>query len=510
MTDRAHRRMANTTMNKDGGVERLLRSIGMFDCGANKSILDARSMELFARRELEFDWTHMGNSEIRVGQVIDALHETPHMLPPRTGHIGNWTNIVNGRAGPRDYNHMICGSDRLGYPLLFDFNQTEADVARSGDWSYIPGSVVHRTERKALELFTWDGASFCRRDRRESFFTPFTLTPVEGQLVPLAKLHRDIFKKIGKFQFRLQSDLLARRETLVRDILYVSLEDARSQERPDQILRRILDRSVTADGRVTRTTLELSGQGFRMGGARYANTREIVDHVMLPILLAARPESIADGIKELPWQMPVISASLFVLILAVLNTHYPDVDKPTPELTRPCNPHLHWGGIPMAGYPPQDRGYFAENTRHLRKLFRPVIRELSKIDPVFYVLLPAGVFNLCPHDSFPDDIGYLATLMSRVRADTDHLAGKPTEIKRRIEQIADDWLPTAEPALSGYFISRFTAAPGTVISLPAPVEGKLIMPPGFTALTLQQASMIMGVLSQVRWTRQQHLQTGAA
>ena len=110
-----------------------------------------------------------------------------------------------------------------------------------------------------------------------------------------------------------------------------------------------------------------------------------------------------------------MAPTLLTLLEAVLNTHYPDVGVPPPGPPRACNPHLHWGGPKMGGYQPQLRGYFAEHARHLRKLFRPVIEDLPEVEPVFFVLLPAAVFNLCPHEALSRDIVMMDRLMTAAR-----------------------------------------------------------------------------------------------
>ena len=482
-------------------VQSLLVDLGMFQQAANKPALDRRMMDRFAERQLEFGWTHMGHSEISIDRLIASVQTRPSLRPPRTGHIGNWANIVHGRAGPRDYNHMTCGARHIGYPLLFDLNQTESDTPGLGDWSYLPGSLVDRGDRQCLSLFTWDGQAFKARDRTVPLFTPLTLAEVDGELVPLTALHRQRCKQFDHFGFRHQSDLILGHQTLVRRILSTLLVYADQQDHPEAVLRRIFDRRVTLDGRVGRTALEPSGSGYRMGGVSYVGGEELIDHALLSVQIAAKPEDLLVSIKDLPVQLPLMSATVFVLLLAVLSSHYPASERPPPASTRPCNPHLHWGGIPMAGYPPQDRGYFGENVRHLRKLFQPVIDQIDEVDPVFLVLLPAGLFNLCPHDAFPEDVECMDRLFDVVAARSGRLFGRPAEMSRCIEQTVLEWQSTYGTRLSSYLISRFAPRAGTVTSLPEPLEGRLLLPQGLASLTLQQASMTMGALCRIPWRR---------
>ena len=52
--------------------------------------------------------------------------------------MGNWEEIVQGRARVMDFNKAICASG-LGYPLIYCFNQTEDEALLAGDWAYLPG-----------------------------------------------------------------------------------------------------------------------------------------------------------------------------------------------------------------------------------------------------------------------------------------------------------------------------------------------------------------------------------
>lgn len=482
-------------------VEPLLRSLGMFDQVANASPLDGRTMLRFQKRELAFDWTHMGNSEISVGRLIAVLQGHASLSPPRTGHLGNWHNIVHGRAGSYDYNHITCGRLGIGHALLFDLNQTESETPGKGDWAYMPGSLLRHTKRQILSLRTWDGQAFRLRSRESPLFTPFTLTDVDGQQLPLTAFHRRNCGLLPDFQFRyLSSTFMALQGTICR-VLTVLLEDIVRQEKPEPMLRRLFDRVVSLDGRVERAPLALAPGGFRMGERYYAGVGELIEHALLPIRVAASPDEFPSWVRDLPDQMPLIAAPLLILLEAVLNTHYPGIEEPPAYATSPCNPHLHWGGPAMAGYQPQIRGYFYDHTRHLRKLFRTVVRELGDIDPVFYILLPAAVFNLCPHGSSPQDLALVNDLLEKIYSTTRNLTGRPAEMNRSIEATVQQWHTSTKDLLSSYIAMRFSPQQGRINSLPTSAEGELILLPGFTRLTIQQASMTMGAIKRLQWRR---------
>ena len=148
----------------------------------------------------------------------------------------------------------------------------------------------------------------------------------------------------------------------------------------------------------------------------------------------------------------------------------------------------------MAGYQPTIRGYFNEYPRHLRKLFDPLLREIDEIDPTLFVLLPAGIFNLCPHESLPRDIALMDELMTVVKRDAGGLIGRPAEMNRQIVKTVDDWLASCRHALSEYMMGRFAPRPGIISSMPGASDGRFVLLDSFNALTVQQASMTMGAL----------------
>lgn len=489
----------STLPSEADSPEPLLQSLGLFDQVANTPPLDWRKMLRFEERQLAFDWAHMGNSEITLAQLVATLQGEAFLSPPRTGHLGNWSNIVHGRACTHDYNNLTCGRHGIGHALIFDINQTESDRPGVGDWSYLPGSLVERGERRPLDLATWDGQSFRRRNRSVPRFTPFTLASLDGGLVPLVSLHRDACRQLPGFEFRFLSPALLRQEGLFRRVLEVLLIHARSREKPEALLRRLFDRRVWLDGRVERVSLELSGRGLRMADRSYAGIDDFIDQALLPLQVAASPDDLPARVKELPACMPMMAPTLLTLLEAVLNTHYPDVGAPPPGPPRACNPHLHWGGPKMGGHQPQLRGYFAEHARHLRKMFRPVIEDLPEVEPVFFVLLPAAIFNLCPHEALARDVVLMDRLMTAVSRKAGPLLGRPAEMCLSIEQTVGDWQTGARNELSPYIVNRFAPRPGFVCSLPHPIEGELALLPSFLRLTVQQASMTMGAIKRLRW-----------
>lgn len=96
--------------------------------------------EALTERGGVFAPVHLGTRDVRVGTLLDAVHAEPGLLPPRSGHLGNWEDIALGRSGPMDFNTAVCGGGH-GFPLIYGFTQTEAEET-GGDDVYLPGSLV--------------------------------------------------------------------------------------------------------------------------------------------------------------------------------------------------------------------------------------------------------------------------------------------------------------------------------------------------------------------------------
>lgn len=472
----------------------ILKDLGMFEKTAQVRKLNERAIEEFRQRKRAFDWVHMGTSDLPVGKLIEILRNNPFLSVPRTGHFGNWQDIAKGRAGMLDYNGIICGKRKLGYPLVYDFNQTEDANLQNGDWIYLPGSIVEKGERKELRLFTWDGTQFIERSREYPLLTPFVLTSMDGELVPLSQVHWKRMQQLSGFEFSLQSSVILAQEQLVKEIFHELIEEARTQPEPQLALENILARAVALDGRVYPQAIKLDGQGYRLGEAYYENTAAMIDAMMLPFLAVTKPDLFFTEIGNLPKLIPQASAIMFEMLCAVLNTHYPSCKIDREKMTQPCNLHFHWGAIAMAGYPPKKKGYISQRIANRKKIYQSVIERFSQLDPVFYIMLPASIFTLFPNESYPRDITIVEDLIDKVHKSTDSLLGNPSLIAEKIDQIVKEWSSEVHESLSSYFVNRFLNRRSVFNKGDLPEHSELIEPRGFDTLTIRQASMLVGAL----------------
>jgi Family of unknown function (DUF6025) len=454
----------------------------------------AVDLDSLANRQSAYSYVHVGTQPLPIGRLREVLHQEADLAPPRTGHLGNWEDIALGRAGAMDFNQAICASG-VGYPLITCFTQTEADdgVARSGDWVYLPGSIVERGKREILPLFTWDGSGFAQRSRERPLFCPFVQTEHDGARLPLIELHWQRMQAIEGFQFRHEAQAIVDHQEIVRPMLALLLEEATHQENQRRALSDLISHAVAPDGTVNRAEIARDGNGYWLGDCFYASTDALVEHALIPFRAVTEPRRFFEDVGQLPARVPVLSHLVIGILSAILTTHYPDLQDRT-AVTRPFNPHFHWGARDMAGFPPRRNGYFVERstTRSLRRMCAALLAHFPEVDPVCIVLLPAAAFMLCPSSAHPLDAELLNCLFARLGTDDGSLPAD--RLQQAIEGITTSWLEHNADALSPYFVNRFWPRRGVMHVGDLPASGAPIVPHGFDELTFRQACMVVGAL----------------
>ncbi|GHD02168.1 hypothetical protein GCM10010313_15590 [Streptomyces violarus] len=427
---------------------------------------------------------HVGTHDVTIGALLNALDADPALLPPRTGHLGNWEDIAAGRSGPMDFNTAICGGGH-GYPLIYGFTRTEADT-EGGDEAYQPGSLIEKGKRHTLPLHTWDGTRFVRRDRSKPLFCPLVQAEVDGQLVPLVELHWQRMLALPGYRFRQWAAALTDRAPLVTDMLTLLLEQAAAQGR-NQAFAELISQAVRLDGEVSRCDLRPEGTGYVLDGHRYPSARALAEAVMLTVRALVEPAGFFARMRDLPPVLPVMSLQLTNVLFALLDVHHPDAPAGPPE--SPFITHLHWGARAMAGCPPRRGGYLSRRStvRSLRAITDPLVRHFDEAGPVAFVLLPAQAFMLCPPSTAPDDAEVLAELFRGVRA-----AGPEAAYDTTLT-----WLDSHRERLSEYLRGRFRSGSGvpaddTLREAAVPVE-----PEGFRELTFRQACGAVAAFEEV-------------
>ena len=390
--------------------------------------LNPQILKEFEGRTRGFEWIHMGETDITVGKLLEFLRNTPGLRVPRGGHIGSWNNIGNGRAGLVDYNKTICVDFKIGFSLLYSFNMTEDDKLEKGDKIYLPGSIVDGHERELLPLFTWDGSNFVERSRGDSYFTPFVMTKIYGKLVPLQKFHRENMKNFSEFNFHTEADIIKERLVLEREMLVFLVQKALKSENVTRSLKELFPYCVELNGKIAKQDILFEHGKFCVGKVSFSSIEEFVEASLLSVIAATNPDAFFSKIDAYPFLIPVRSLTLSNLLCGLYNTHYSTRDVNREELTKPVNPHFHWGALGMAGYPPYKRGYFSsqEKIRASKAICLQLIEKFPQFDPLLFLLLPVAPFTLCPVKEFDTDIPFIEELLVGVENASKKYYKNPT------------------------------------------------------------------------------------
>jgi hypothetical protein len=431
---------------------------------------------------------HMGFSSLTIGRLIDLIYNFPERCPPRTGHLGNWQSINAGFAGALDFNQTIC-TNKLGYPLIYCFTQTEDDPFTSGDTVYLPGSLVKSGSRTKLELFTWNGREFQKRDRSKSYFVPFVKVKDESSLTPLVSFHFSKMSALSKFKFQTEAELVIKNEDRVLEILETLLISASQREGSKNALEEIISHSVLLDGSIQRCTIHSDGHQFKIGDSIFSNAAALAKAAMSSYYAVARPSEFLDQMKAHPPLFPIIASNTLGRLLgAHLHSDFPQ-GIPENEKENAINLHLHWGARDMAGFLPLHKGYFGTYNR-LRSLqiFSKILKEtFSDFRPVGFVLLPASIFMLCPNSYYTQDIELLNDLFSLVKE------GRSSQNTPAVYQ---SWSKDNWPKLSDYFKKRFIKRRGIVLEKLPEENSKSEITESFKELSLSEACHLVGLMHE--------------
>lgn len=453
--------------------ERLLAGLGLLDAVDTAALTD---------RSLGYAPVHLGTRDVPIGTLLDLVHRDPGLLPPRTGHLGNWEDIALGRSGPMDFNTAVCGQGH-GYPLIYGFTRTETEDGE-GDGVYLPGSLVEGGRRRVLPLSSWDGRGFARRDRSRPLFCPLVRTELDGEQLPLVQVHWQRMRAIAGYRFELEAAALVARADAVVEMVRVLLARADAAPNRRKAYGELISHAVGLDGVVDRTELHRDRDGYLLEGHRFASARELAEAVLLPFRALTDPREFFDRIGALPPVLPVMSHLLTSVLTGLFETHRPDGPGGDPFVT-----HLHWGARAMAGAPPRRTGYFTQKAtvRSMRAIAGTLLAELPEARALCVVLLPAPVFMLCPPDSEPGDAELLGLLGKTVRQ------ARPEEAY----QAALGWLADHQDGFSDYLRDRFRPQSGV------PHDGRPrppavpVEPPGFRDLTFRQASAMVAAFEEL-------------
>ena len=440
------------------------------------------------------EWAHLGNSNVTLGALRDAIHRTPHLLPPRTGHLGNWSDIQSCCAGALDYNAAICFGESVGYPLVYDLNQTETDDGVSGDWIYLPGSAISRGAQEKLALFTLDEGTLVERGRDHPLFSPFVWTREDGALVPLTLFQKGRNPALRNVSFAYCSTTLLAQEGLFQEILRAVIAGLLDDNAPSRVVEGFTDRVVYPNGIVTRNIPTITNREFDYGEIRFG-ADDFIEALLLPFRAAANPLETFGQLSHKGSGIPLLSVHFVNLVYAFLKTHLLEAGRSADQA--PLNTHMHWGAIGMAGFPPFKHGYFREKLNSTRVLAKYVLKAMPKLAPIVFVLMPAAVYLLWTASDFPRDSALVNDLMEGVLRRTNDLSSKPNLMQQEIRSTTQTWFEKRSTELSAYFLNRFIRRRSVFNEVELPVSGGQTCQLAFSSMTMQQATMLVGAMMEM-------------
>lgn len=474
----------------------IAKELGLFEKVFNHSKLDNSIIKRYENKEISFDWVHLGNTNLKIGQLVDTIKSQPFLLPPRTGHIGNWNDIVLGRSGMIDYNKTICAEEKIGYPLIYSFNQTEDEDMVNGDWIYLPGSIVEDGVRIKLPLYTWNGYDgYEERSRNKSYFTPFVQTKINGRLTPLVRLHWENMSRHMEFKFNLEAEFILQNQDAFRRMLIELIVNSSQMENQQRALQDVISHSVKKDGSITRANLRVADKEYLLGDTYYRNIEELVEAALIPFNAVCNSEDFFGRMSEYPNEIPVVSNSVISIVSAMFYSHYPNYEGSIEQVSSPFNLHLHWGALGMAGYPPLKNGYFAEKSsiKTSRLVTQTIINTSPHLNPLFFVLMPASIYTICPTSEHTDDLEAINSLIVRI-LDTTAGLNETDLLFNKVRETVEGWLCEYKNNLSPYYMNRFAARRSVLNQVELPQKSRAMIPDHFYDLNFRQCSMIVGSL----------------
>ena len=427
---------------------------------------------------------HLGQGKVTIGKALNIIRFDESLTPPRTGHLGNWSDIAATRAGPMDFNSTICGQGH-GYPLIYEFTRTEATTP-GGDEAYAPGSIIDQGQRLELPIYTWDGKNFVQRGRDAPLFCALVQVKHQGLVQPLAIVQAQRMMSQAPYAFASWAGILLRNRALVVELLTQLIQQASGQGR-SQAFDEIISHAVALDGTVERGALSAEGNGFRLAEVFFPNAAGVAEAALDLVSAMVEPEAFFERIGSVSSRLPVISLQCANALFAILSTHRYSGER-GPILESPYRVHLHWGARAMAGAPPLRSGYLIRPTaqRSLRALVDPLLDKYPQVQPTVIAILPASIFMLCPTSRHPADAELLTELFTSTAGQG---AGKTG-------QIAKSWFAKEGQQLSPYFRARFVTGAGVPRSGASMPQAHSVEPQGFRNLGIAEACAIAAAFEE--------------
>lgn len=289
------------------------------------------------------------------------------ILPPRTGHLGDWNAFLSHSGTALDFNPAIVSME-LGYPLIVGTTRTEHDESHAGDRVYCPASTFENKKRKRLFTCKWTQNRW--QPSNESTYCPFTAVDLGGNLISLTQFHVSTKPAVAQ----LEAKFLLKHESFIIDFVLALNNYANRQDVPKRVLSNIFSHWLMPDG----TLSDIDDFQF---------SREQISRAFVPFQAQCDAGFLFSDYTLMKEPIPVFSGLFVFFLEAILNA-----DRKNPFSS---HVHFHWGARSMAGIPPENGYLFSQGTqRRLKRLFDATRAVLPSFRNLTIVLLPAPIFLL--------------------------------------------------------------------------------------------------------------------
>lgn len=446
------------------------------------------------KKQLSFEPHNLSESNMLIKDLYKMIEDDNLVIPPRSGHIGNWNDIMDGLVRERNDNTIICGQRKLGFPLIYDLTQTENESLDAGDLTYFPGSVIEQGQRTLLPLYTWNGTEFVETNREEALFVPFTFTLVNGKLKSLNQFHYERYQRYTDKHFTMYSQSICENIDKVRATLEVLFNSILNMEEPEHEFKFIVNRAVRLDGVIVRDGIHISDDKLIVGDSVYDSKEELIEAILFAYR-AANAEVFREEVKSLPDFIPLLSNHMTIILEFMFCRKFQMYEFKTLGADNTGILHFEWGGIEMAGYAPKELGYFHRQIKYIRRIYNVIYENLDNIPQVHYILLPSSMFLIWPNDEYPEDINSVNNLIKMVRQEIAVEETKDAKkLYTKICETVELWAK-GDNQVSELFKKRFSDKKPPIYSANSHArKNEFLEPEEFEELTVQQATMIVSAL----------------
>ncbi len=433
-------------------------------------------------------WIHLGYSGVTIEELITFIKNNSTLSPPRTGHLGNWQEILKGRSSALDHNYFVC-KNNLGHAYITDFTLTESKDLSFGDSVYLPASIIEKGRRTFLPLYYFnENHQWTKCSEEQSYFCPFICTKNNNDLVPLTQKQRNIFP--NEFKVKYISDTFNKYKNEIKKIFILLLSEC-TKENSKISPNDLVDRTVSLQGVLKREKLHYLSGKFLLGDYEFRNIEHLADEMFESIIASTNLFNFIETNahkKHIPFlSLPLMCVLDYIVYQIENHAHLKNMNTV-------C--YFEWGAFGSAGFPPWSKGYYSQKFPTIKQIYKVIHNHDPQLYKNFlFILIPSTVFNLLPNTLFKNDEILLNPIF---QGGKDILIQQPNLssdiLMKEIETFC--LKNVRREKLSWYFNKRFAAQRTIQHEHEINELGDVFNTQAFSNLTFQLASMILGFFAE--------------